>query len=113
MVPFLAAVLTFVAGVAVVVFNIITVSFRQGLSPPHLLGRMNATMRFFVWGTMPLGGLLGGALGSTLGIRPALLVVGIGGALAFLPAFCSPLRTMRELPTFPPNETTGPLSGSR
>ncbi|MGH8862542.1 MAG: MFS transporter, partial [Jatrophihabitantaceae bacterium] len=36
----------------VVVYNITQVSFRQGLTPPDLLGRMNATMRFFVWGTI-------------------------------------------------------------
>jgi MFS family permease len=94
--------LGFLLGTAVVVFNVMTVSFRQGLAPPHLLGRMNATMRFFVWGTMPLGGLLGGALGSAFGVRSALLVVGIGGALAFLPAFLSPLRTMRDLPQLDP-----------
>jgi MFS family permease len=91
--------LELLSGTCVVIFNIITVSFRQGLAPPQLLGRMNATMRFFVWGTMPLGGLIGGTLGAHLGVRPALLVVGIGGALAFLPAFLSPLRTMRDLPT--------------
>ena len=94
----LLAVLGFVFGVAVVIYNVITVSFRQGLAPPELLGRVNATMRFFVWGCMPLGGLLGGVLGQLFGVRIALLVVGVGGAFAFLPAFLSPLRTMRELP---------------
>ena len=48
-----------------VVYNITQVSFRQGLTPERLLGRMNATMRFFVWGTIPLGAFLGGVLGST------------------------------------------------
>ena len=95
------AALELLSGTCVVIFNIITVSFRQGLAPAHLLGRMNATMRFFVWGTMPLGGLIGGTLGAHLGVRSALLVVGIGGALAFLPAFLSPLRTMRDLPSLP------------
>ncbi len=64
-----------------VVYNITQVSFRQGLCPPALLGRMNATIRFLVWGTMPLGGLVGGVLGSTIGIRPTLLVAAIGGCL--------------------------------
>jgi MFS family permease len=82
-----------------VVYNITQVSFRQGLTPERLLGRMNATMRFLVWGTMPLGGLLGGVLGRYLGVRPALWVAAVGGMLAFLPVFFSPLRTMRELPT--------------
>ena len=86
--------------IGVVVYNIIQVSFRQGLCPPELLGRMNATMRFLVWGTMPLGGLAGGALGTVLGVRPTLFVAAIGMSLAFLPVFLSPLRTMRDLPTY-------------
>jgi MFS family permease len=84
----------------VVIYNITQVSFRQGLCPPALLGRMNATMRFLVWGTMPLGGFLGGVLGATIGVRETLLVVAIGGSLAFLPVYLSPLRRMRELPAF-------------
>jgi MFS family permease len=82
-----------------VTYNIVQVSFRQGLTPERLLGRMNATMRFLVWGTMPLGALVGGVLGNTIGVRPALWAAAIGGCLAFLPVFLSPLRTMRELPT--------------
>jgi MFS family permease len=84
---------------AVVVYNITQVSFRQGLCPPALLGRMNATMRFLVWGTMPLGAFLGAVLGSSAGVRETLLLAAIGGALAFLPVFLSPLRHMRDLPT--------------
>lgn len=79
----------------VVIYNITQVSFRQRLCPERLLGRMNASMRFLVWGTMPLGGLLGGALGSTIGVRNAILVSAIGSCLAFLWVFCSPLRTLR------------------
>jgi MFS family permease len=86
--------------VTVVIYNITQVSFRQGLCPPHLLGRMNATMRFLVWGTMPLGGLLGGILGQTIGVRETLLLAAIGGCFPFLPVFLSPLRRMRELPVY-------------
>ena len=88
-----------VIGFFVVIYNITQVSFRQGLCPERLLGRMNATIRFLVWGTMPLGGLIGGVLGSTIGVRATMWVGAIGMALAFLPAFLSPLRSMRELPT--------------
>jgi MFS family permease len=79
--------------------NSTQVSFRQGLTPERLLGRMNATMRFLVWGTTPLGGLIGGILGQFLGPRPTLWLAAIGGLIPFLPLFFSPLRTMRELPT--------------
>jgi MFS family permease len=88
-----------VYGVGVVVYNVTQVSFRQGLTPERLLGRMNATMRFLVWGTVPLGGLIGGVLGQTIGVRPALWVAAVGGVFTFLPVFLSPLRSMRELPT--------------
>jgi hypothetical protein len=94
-----------VYGVAVVVYNITQVSFRQGLTPERLLGRMNATMRFLVWGTVPIGGLIGGVLGKYLGVREALWVAAIGGMFTFLPVFLSPLRTMRELPTGHEEET--------
>jgi MFS family permease len=92
--------------IAVVVYNITQVSFRQGLTPPNLLGRMNATMRFFVWGTIPVGAFLGGVLGSTIGIRQTLLVAAIGGILPALPVFFSPLRRMRELPSYVPDVET-------
>jgi MFS family permease len=98
---------------SVVVYNITQVSFRQALCPPALLGRMNATMRFLVWGTMPLGGFLGGVLGSLIGVRETLLVVAIGGALAFVPVYFSPLRRMRELPSYddPDVPQTVPVAG--
>ena len=43
-------------------WNVITVSLRQALIPDHLLGRVNSVYRFFGWGMMPLGALLGGAI---------------------------------------------------
>lgn len=100
----LFAVFEVVVSAGVVIYNITQVSFRQQLCPEHLLGRMNATMRFFVWGTMPLGGLLGGALGDTIGIRATLLVTGLGASTAFLWAYLSPLRTARQLPNNPDQE---------
>jgi MFS family permease len=90
-----------VVAAGTVVYNVIQVSFRQGLTPDHLLGRMNATMRFLVWGTMPLGGLLGGVLGQLYGARTALLALAIVSMFTFLPVFLSPLRGMRELPQQP------------
>ncbi|NUR84642.1 MAG: MFS transporter [Nonomuraea sp.] len=74
----------FAMGVGAVVYNVSQLSYRQSVTPDELLGRMNATMRFAVWGTLPLGGLLGGVLGTTLGIRPTIALAGAGGCLAFL-----------------------------
>ena len=43
-----------------ILWNVITVSLRQAIIPSHLLGRVNSVYRFFAWGMMPIGALLGG-----------------------------------------------------
>jgi MFS family permease len=48
-------------------WNVITVSLRQTIIPPHLLGRVNSVYRFFAWGMMPVGALFGGVLVSVAG----------------------------------------------
>jgi MFS family permease len=63
-----------VSGVAMVLWNVVTVSLRQRITPDRLLGRMNASYRLVGWGTMPLGAALGGALAEALGLRPTFLV---------------------------------------
>lgn len=45
-----------------VVWNVITVGLRQTLIPDHLLGRVNSVYRFFGWGMIPIGSLIGGIL---------------------------------------------------
>lgn len=79
-------------------YNINQVSLRQAITPHRLQGRMNATMRFLVWGTMPLGGLLGGALGEGLGLRAAIAVSAAGGLLAVLWVALSPVRALQTIP---------------
>ena len=54
----------FLMGLGQVVYNVTQVSLRQAITPGRLLGRMNASMRFLVWGTMPIGALIGGAVGA-------------------------------------------------
>lgn len=58
------------AGVAVVVWNVITVTLRQSLIPDRLLGRVNSVYRFFGWGTVAIGTLLGGLL--VAGLEPSV-----------------------------------------
>jgi predicted MFS family arabinose efflux permease len=96
----------FLVSVGQVIYNVTQVSFRQRLTPEQLLGRMSATMRFLVWGVMPLGALAGGVVGQWLGVRHALLIAGVLGALAFVPIFLSPLRRMRDLPSAPEEHET-------
>jgi len=45
-----------------VLWNVITVSLRQQIIPDELLGRVNSVYRFFGWGMMPVGTLLGGII---------------------------------------------------
>lgn len=84
-------------GIGGVVYNVIQVSYRQAMCPPRLLGRMNASVRFVVWGTIPLGGLVGGGLGEVLGNRGGLWVVAASLTLAPIWLLASPIRRMREL----------------
>ncbi|MEY2437114.1 MAG: hypothetical protein QOF97_1950 [Acidimicrobiaceae bacterium] len=81
-----------------VAYNINQVSVRQALCPRRLQGRMNASVRFLVWGTLPLGGFLGGVLGSTIGIRPTLWVAAGGTVLSFLWLLPSPIPRMKDMP---------------
>jgi MFS family permease len=87
-----------VLGFSGVVYNIVQVSYRQAICPPQLQGRMNSVMRFIVWGTIPLGALIGGALGSWLGLRQTIAVGAVGGGLAVLWILFSPQRHLREMP---------------
>jgi MFS family permease len=81
-----------------VVYNVAQVSYRQAICPPRLLGRMNAAVRWVVWGTLPLGGVLGGAFGTWLGVRPTLWIAFAGSWAAGWWVFFSPLRRMRDVP---------------
>jgi MFS family permease len=97
-VPFLA-VSGILGGFGAVAYNITQLSFRQAICPPRMQGRMNAVIRFMVWGTMPLGALLGGALGTWVGLRPAITVAAIGALFTFLPILFSPVPKLREMPS--------------
>ena len=70
-------------------YNITQVSLRQAITPERLQGRMNASMRWIVWGTIPLGTLVGGALATAYGLRTALWVGAIGSLFTFLPLLLS------------------------
>lgn len=97
-IPFLVAALV-LSGFGSVVYNVTGISLMQTLTPDRLLGRLNATRRFIVWGTIPLGSLAGGALASQIGLRPTLFVATVGASFCFLPVALSPLRRLRQMPT--------------
>jgi predicted MFS family arabinose efflux permease len=87
-----------VFGYGVIVYNIAQVSYRQVICPDRLLGRMNASVRFVVWGITPLGGLAGGALGEWTGVRDTLWITAGVGSFAVLWVILSPLRHLRDIP---------------
>jgi predicted MFS family arabinose efflux permease len=88
----------FVGGIMNPVYNINQVSLRQAITPDRLTGRMNASVRFLVWGTIPVGALIGGALGDFIGLWPTLTVAAAGSMLAPLWILFSPVRQLKEQP---------------
>jgi predicted MFS family arabinose efflux permease len=86
-----------VFGFSALVANITGISLVQAITPDRLLGRMNASRRFVVWGVIPLGGLAGGALGSHLGLRETMWIGAIGSSFAFLWVLFSPTRLVVEI----------------
>jgi MFS family permease len=73
-------------------------SYQQSACPTDMRGRVSAVLRWISWGTLPLGGLVAGALGSVLGVHVMLWIAVIGGCLSGLWLYMSPLRGMRDLP---------------
>ncbi|MFJ2132456.1 MFS transporter [Streptomyces sp. NPDC087228] len=91
-----------------VVYNVAQLSFCQAVTPDHLLGRMNATMRFLTWSVMPIGSILGGMVAGWLGPREGLFACAAASCVAFIPLLFSPLRGMRDLsPSVPDGEVRG------
>jgi MFS family permease len=97
----------FVSSFTILLYNITQVTFRQRITPPRLLGRMNASIRFVVWGVMPIGALLAGALGTWIGTVPTLWIAACGELLAGLFVVIGPFWGMRELPDAHEEHTTG------
>ncbi|MQY16259.1 hypothetical protein SRB5_64570 [Streptomyces sp. RB5] len=78
--------------------NVLGVSLRQRLTPPELLGRMNATFRFVLMGALAVAAGTSGLIGEYASVRAAMWTGGAFMALAFLPVFLSPVRKRRDLP---------------
>lgn len=91
----------FVAGMAQVIYNVAQVSLRQAITPPEMQSRMNATMRFIVWGTIPIGFVMGGVLASMMPVRLAMIVAATATIASFVPVAVSPLMALREIPEEP------------
>lgn len=87
-----------IAGALTAIYNINQVSLRQAITPDRLQGRMNATMRTIVWGTIPLGSFLGGVLGESIGV---VLTIALGAVISMLAVFwilLSPVIRLKSIP---------------
>jgi predicted MFS family arabinose efflux permease len=95
----LAGVLAWATGV--VMKNVIVGSFRQAYCPPGMRGRVAMSSRFIFFGVWPIGSLLGGVLGTVLGVRPALFILAGFNVLVDFWLFIGPVKRSRELPDAP------------
>ena len=95
--PFLVTSGVLVA-LGIVLYNVTAISLIQTLTPDRLLGRANASRRWIVWGTIPLGSLVGGVLSTVIGVRPTLFVGTIGASFCFLFLLAPSLRSIKTLP---------------
>ena len=97
-----------IGGFCGVAWNINQVSLRQAITPLRMQGKMNATMRFIVWGTIPLGAISGGILGGIIGLHNTIWVAAIGSLVAFLPVALSSVRGIVQIPEPVDEEPAGP-----
>jgi len=79
--PVFLSILFFVEFLIGAPYNIVQVSLRQAITPDRVQGRMNATMRTIVWGTIPIGSVLGGLLAGFIGVPETIV---LGGFVALL-----------------------------
>jgi MFS family permease len=80
------------------VYVINQITLRQSITPREIMGRMNATMRALIVLTVPIGSILGGFLGTTLGLPQTMV---LGGAIALMaPLFllAGPVIRLRGTP---------------
>lgn len=95
-------------GTLFAIYNAASISYRQRVCPPELLGRMTASVRWVIFGVMPVGALTGGLLGTWLGVRPTLWIAAVGVWASGLWLYASPLRRMRDLEDEQPAEDERP-----
>lgn len=86
------------SGFGVALFNLQSVSLRQAVTPPAMLGRVNAAVRFVAFGCVPLGAAAGGWLGGTFGLRDVLAAVAVLSLVGTAILAFSALRGVRTTP---------------
>ena len=85
------------ASIGATMWSINQMSLRQHLTPVRLLGRVTAARRFLLFSAAPVGAVLGGFLGGTIGLRATLALGAVGPLVALLLVIFSPVRKVRDL----------------
>ena len=88
----------FLVQAALAITNILSSTLRQVLTQDHIRGRMNASVRTVVYGTLSVGSLAGGILGDAIGLHATLWVGAAGYALSIVPILLSPIPQLRAMP---------------
>jgi hypothetical protein len=78
-------------------FNINAISIRQIITPANLMARTTGSIRFVVWGTPPIGSLVSGYLGNTVGGRATMVIIGLGFVIPVVMVLFSPFRRIRTV----------------
>ena len=94
-----------ITGIMLPIYNINQVSLRQTIVPDRIQGRMNATVRTINWGTMPVGAIIGGTLGITVGVIGTILIGGALQGAAVLWIVSKHVIRLKEVPK--PDEAQG------
>lgn len=84
---------------ALTLFGVLQVSLRQAVVPGNIQGRVTATQRVLVTGGAALGGLLGGWLGTQIGLGPTLAVCALGMGLSVVWIAASPVPALQTIPS--------------
>lgn len=82
--------------IGLTVYSISQISLRQAITPNELLGRVNASRRVLVFGVIPFGAVISGALGETIGLQPTLIIGAVVAFLSFVFHLISPLRHVMD-----------------
>jgi MFS family permease len=98
-------------------WNVNAVSLRQATTPTSMMARMNASNRFLIWGTMPLGAALGAWLASSFGLADTAVLAAVAAPLSALPVVFSSVRGVHTMPDAeldPNHEQSAPVpTGTR
>jgi predicted MFS family arabinose efflux permease len=91
----------FLSAVGVMMLDIAVGSLQTAVTPHHRLSLVSGARRTVNYGVRPVGALLGGLLGETIGVRPTLWIATVGAVSGVLFVLFSPIPRIHDLPAQP------------